>query len=262
LQRPPDYARAQRIDDVLSLLALVMNEKSYCDFKRSEVSRLHDKLTHARERLREAVDARAIAECDYHDSVAWAVASLQDEHNAELQEHDLCYAGELPTKYRHFSQESQVIRAQEWALRETKQYTAAQAMMEEAEALEAFELEQAKIKWQHDGMMIRDAILKKHEKQMNCLREKLEVQYLARRPEFVAEEEHWRAVVGHLEALHKNEKVDRAQVRKETARIINREEGLPKLGTKVPPTPMTRVATVNNRLAYSNLAMRRGRGKR
>jgi hypothetical protein len=63
------------------------------------------------------------------------------QHKAELRDHDERFAGPLPPQYQHFSQMVQVLCVQEWALRETKQYTAAQAIMEEAEVLETFEME-------------------------------------------------------------------------------------------------------------------------
>jgi hypothetical protein len=96
---------------------------------------------------------------------------------------------------------------------------------------------------------------------MACLREKMEIQWMARFPKLLAHEQHWRTVITHIEELCNKEKGDRAEVQKETTRMMQKEGSLPRLGAKVPQSPMTRVTTINNQRSYSSLALRKAKSK-
>jgi hypothetical protein len=256
-ERPPNYLRANRIDEVCSQLLLVSNKVSYCDFKGTEIERLQWKLDRARGCLQGAIDLRQKSTEEYEESRALAMQGLQQQHDEALREHDEQYRGELPLRYRHRSNEVQQIRAQESALKDTKRYSEAQLMMEEAEALERFELETQWLQWQHDGIQQRDLMVQRQTKQMVCLLERIDEWWAVRLPQLNAGVDHWQTVVAHLEEQVAKEKGDSAEIARATRGMLRKDDRLPKLGTKVTPSPMHRVTTSNNQRTYTRYSTRR-----
>jgi hypothetical protein len=256
-EHPPNYLRASRIDEVCAQLLLVSSKTSYCDFKCTAIERLQRKLGRARRRLQTAVDLLQKSADEYEKARALAVEQLREQHDHALREHDEQYQDELPVRYRHISGEVHQIRAQEKALKETERYSEAQLMMEEAEALERFELEKQWLQWQHDGMQQRELIIQRQAKQMVCFIDRIDEWWAVRLPEFNADIEHWQKVVAHLEEQVGREKGDLAEVARATRELLTRDDALPKLGTQMRQAPLHRVTTRNNQRTYTRHSTRR-----
>jgi hypothetical protein len=95
-------------------------------------------------------------------------------------------------------------------------------------------------------MQQRELLVQCQAKQMVSLLQRIDEWWVVRLPELNADVEHWRTVVGHLEGQVAREKRDSAEVARATQGMLARDNGLPKLGTKVRQSPMHRVTTSNN----------------
>jgi hypothetical protein len=125
-------------------------------------------------------------------------------------------------------------------------------MLEEADALEAFEMEKQKIRWNHEGMATRDAILRKHAQQMNCMLEKAEQTWQALIPDSIAREKHWRLVIDTLQRKIDEERGSSEEVEKTTRGILaNETPKLPSLGVGGIPIAWRRASFTNSKRAYS-----------
>jgi hypothetical protein len=255
--RPPDYLRAQRMEDLCGQLLVLIDQCTYCAYKGSEADRLQEKIDHARAELRAVLDERERALCLLGEQRAIAASRLQEQQDCELERHDEHYEGELPARWRHVSGEVLQIREQERFLRQSRRYVEAEQMMREAEALEAFEIERQKVRWYNEGVGIRDAMLAKHAKQMSCLQEKFDRTWAAMVPDSLARERQWNAVIQHLEAQLRREKGESADAEVTARTIVRRDPGLPTLRPTGAPNPMRKVTTVNNQRAYTMYAPKR-----
>jgi hypothetical protein len=255
-KRPPDYPQAQRIDDLCSELVLLTNQVTFCDYKNVQKDRLEQKLVEARQNLQRVLDERAHCEEIFNERRQRALAKLGRHQQRELDAHDQLYTRELPVKYRHLSGEVLQIREQERYLRASKRYLEAQQLMEEADAVEAFELERQRVRWINEGVGLREEILAKHEKQLICLNAKLNLEWQSMLPGSIARENHCRAVIQHLEDQMNKDQVDADEALSTTRGMLKTEPGLPSLGRKVPQSPARHVTNVNLRREYTQKGLR------
>jgi hypothetical protein len=182
-----------------------------------------------------------------------AVARLQQQQDAELQEHDDEYPFEFPQKYRHVSGEVLQLRAKERFLRQSRRYVEAQRVLDEADALEAFEHERQKIRWYNDGVALREAMVLRHEQEMRCLLERNDRHWAAMIPDSIAREKHWRAVIEHIEQ-QMAQQTDDADVTERTARAWLRGEGLQQHISSAAPNPLRKAAIRNAWKTYTKQA--------
>jgi hypothetical protein len=181
-----------------------------------------------------------------------AIQKLELQQARELQAHDAQFAGELPLSHRHVPAEILQLRDQERFLRQSRRYIEAQRILEEADALEAFELEKQRIRWGHEGAAIREGILRRHAQQMGCVIEKAKQTWQALMPGSVARENHWRGMIETLERKMEEERGASEEVQRTTRGILAHEpQGLPALGTGGIPTAWRRASFTNSRRAYS-----------
>jgi hypothetical protein len=256
---PPDYLRAQRMEDLCGQLLVLVDQGTYCTYKSYEADRLQEKINHARAELQAVLDERERALSLFNDQREKAAARLQQQHDSELARRDDYYAGELPAKWRHVSGEVLQIREQERFLRQSRRYVEAQRMMEEADALEAFEIERQKVRWYNEGVGIRETMVARHAKQMSCLQERFDRTWSAMVPDSLARERQWNTVIQHLEAQLRREREESAEAGVTARSIVRRDPGLPTLRPTGAPNPMRRVTTVNNQRAYTMYAPKRAR---
>jgi hypothetical protein len=134
--------------------------------------------------------------------------------------------------------------------------------MEEAEALEAYELVRQRVKWQNTGVGIRDEIVARHAQQALCLEAKLDLEWSSMLPGSIARENHWRAVIKILEDQVQKEDEDSNDALQTTRGILKTESGLPNLGRKVPPSPTRHVTNLNTRRRYSQKGPRLDNARR
>lgn len=266
--KPPNYIKAQQIEELCAELMLISNQTLYGDIRMSEIDQLRQKLKDAKNELKNVLDSRKATQQKIAEQKAEQMEKLQNKQNQELAKHDQYYSGELPPKYRKNSQGVLQIRQQEAFMRKSGRYLEAQQMMQEAEALEAFENEQQKINFINDGVTIREGIVTKHAQQTKCLQEKLQLQWTKYIPESKASEDHWNQVIENLRKQILMLRKDKAEIDRTTQGYLTTSRGtttgkgtgrsgLPKLGNKVPQSPMTRVTTVNNRRNYTRYGARR-----
>jgi hypothetical protein len=249
----------QHIDDIISELILVENQTVYCEYKNSKASQLQMKLDIAREKLNRVLEERQYAEEVFAESRQQALAQLQEQQERELQDHDAEYSGDLPVKFRHVSGDVLQIRERERYLRHCRRYLEAQQLMEEADAIEAFELERQRVRWYNEGVVARNGIMDLHRRQIDCLQEKKDREWIAMVPGSVAREAHLRAVITHLEDKLRREEAASKEARETTKEILRKEPGLPSLGRKVPPSPLRQVTTTNVSRTYTQAGIRRAR---
>jgi hypothetical protein len=252
----PNYARAQKAEDVCEKLLLLMNQQSYCDYKRSEVDRLQKKLAEARMSVQSVLDERDRVFGHFNNRRERSIAALREQQLTELQAHDAIFEGEMPQRYRHASAEVLQMREQERYLRQARRYIEAQKMLEEADAVEAFELERQKVRWLNEGVDARELIVAAHETQMQCLIEKWDRTWQAMIVGSLARESQCRAVVEHIEAQIRHESGESHEAQMTTRTLIGTKPGLPPLGPSGPKT-IRKVTTSNNQRAYTKYAHRR-----
>jgi hypothetical protein len=104
-------------------------------------------------------------------------------------------------------------------------------------------------KYQHRS----GSLLQIQKQQTICITEKLERKWLSMIPEKLKREKHWREVIEHIKKQLRREREDSREVRAVTRGMLRSctERGLPKLGSTVRTSPMTRVTTVNNQRNYT-----------
>jgi hypothetical protein len=243
---------AQRCDDICSSLMLLIEQSKYCRHKSSAVQQLRDKITQCESELSAVLAERdrcfAIVERRRQKSLA----RVQAQQERELEAHDAIFEGELPVRYRHVSAEVLQIREQERFLRQARRYIEAQQMLEEADALEAFEIERQKVRWHNEGVAIREAMVQQHQRETQCILDKYEQQWVGLLPDSIERENHWRAVIASLERRIAEEKGSSAEVERTTRGMLATDgEKLPPLGKGVIPIPMRRAAFTNSKRAYS-----------
>jgi hypothetical protein len=248
----PDYPKAQQCHDVCSALMLLMGQADYCGEKQDTVHRLEEKIDQAKAELEKVLNEREHCSAIFDRRRQRSIAKLQNQQQRELQAHDEHYGGGLPMSHRHASAEVLQLREQERALRRSRRFLEAQSILEEAEALEAFEIETLKIRWQNEGRAAREQILQRHTQQMQCLLEKAEQTWEALMPDSIARENHWKRLIATLERKIGEERGASAEVERTTRGILaNSREALPPLGAGGIPTPMRRAAFSNSTRAYS-----------
>jgi hypothetical protein len=131
--------------------------------------------------------------------------------------------------------------------------------MDEANAIEAFELERQRVAWYNEGVILRNALLEKQRRQLDCLNEKRDRKWLEALPPSVARENHLRSVIAHLEERLQKEEDASREAEVTTKEILRKEPGLPSLGRKVPPAPMRQVTSTNVTRAYTRIGARRAK---
>jgi hypothetical protein len=249
----PDYEIAQRIDDICAELLLLHNEKAYCGYKGGEICFLREKLRKAKGMLRNCLREREECRRFFEEERAAALEALRQQHEDEIRQHDEEHSQPPPQKYHHVSAAVLQIREQERFLMQSKQYLQAKELREEGDALEKYDLELQRLRWETDAKNARDALLQRQKQQIICLTEKYERKWMSMVPENLMRERHWREVIEHLKKELKREKDDSKEVRTTTRELLTscRERGLPKLGRTVQTSPLRRVTTVNNQRNYT-----------
>lgn len=176
------------------------------------------------------------------------------KHNSERDE-DIAKSMEKYEKQiqspsnRKYSTELITLRKQQLSLSKSQRYDEAQAVLLEVEALEAYENEVFKIEWLKKGMLEKEKLEEKYDKQLACLNEKFDLEIFTLTPKLKKKEDHLLFVQDNL--------------KKQIKRLENSNKHAQQLQTQVSDfndeSQLARVISSTNRTTYTRASRRNGR---
>ena len=249
-----DYDALQRIDDVIAQLMSSNEDLLYSDVQREELRRLKDRRNVARQQLAESAEQLESFRRVFNEKRRQDADRLAEIQRRELEELDQRYSGDPPRNYRKLSAELVQLRQHERALRLTGRYLEAKSVRTDADALEAFEGEQGRMRWARDGYAARQALEKRHKQQMDCLNEKWDRQWLSIEPDSIRRQQHCLKVIETNERRIAEVRGSKNDFRGTTTRAIlrARRERLPHLTGR----PTSRMGTQRSQRAQTSAARR------
>lgn len=247
-----DYDRLQKIDDILNEIFSFQEQLMLDAVKQKELEKLYQRKEQALQEMRDINAEIKSAKGIFDEKRQNALDVLQTNQDREFHDLEEKFSHEeIPVKYRKLSVEVLNIRKQEKHLRLTKRYMEAKQCHQQAEALEAFEMEQAKIKWRNDQNAIFEALNHKHQQQIACFNEKWDRQWLSLIPDPIARKEHCQLVIDTIDRRIYDITDAKTQT-KVISRVINaKKENVPVTARSVshvspprsPSVPSCRVAS-------------------
>lgn len=246
-----DYDALHRIDEVLEQLVKSGEQIIYDDAHTKEIVAIEQRISKSQKELSEKEKQLKTVRREFKQRRKKDLERLLEQQKKEMEELEAKYSSEeLPPKYRKLSGEVLYMRRQEKMLRMTHNFLDAKKLRSDADALEAYEMEQNRIKWQIDGNAAKQALVKKHEHQVKCLNEKWDRQWQVLEPSSIKEQEHCKKVIDTQEKRLREVKGSANDFKIQTTRSVQKakKERLPQL-TSRPPSHMASQRSVNSRMS-------------
>jgi hypothetical protein len=187
-----DYDALDRIDEVLGELVNSSKQLLYSEGRTLPEPGPHCPISAAADRDEEQFSNMKRF---FDDKRSADINRLVQEQQRELDDLQRLYSGEPPPKYRKVSIEVMNMRSQEKTLRLAGHYREAKQMRLDADAKEVVEMQRNRARWRRAKGGAEHALAEKHQRQLNCLKEKWDRQWQAFEPESKDQQRHWKRVI-------------------------------------------------------------------
>lgn len=211
LEGRPDYSTANRIDFLIKeLYNRMQRDKSISECKH-DVERIENRLNYAENNLKQCGPTYEQLKANFDAEKEQSVQKLEKKQAKEMRNLLKKFSDELPAKHRKFSCELLNIRQQEKAMRRTGMYLEAQQLHEEGDALEAFELELAKNRYENEKAAAIESLEQHHQKQHDILVGKWNAKWAVIQPLVETKEKQCKLVVEDINS-RLNSKLNRSKL--------------------------------------------------
>jgi hypothetical protein len=190
-----DYDALDQIDEVIGELVNSSRQLLHSDVQKAELSRIQSRIVQSQQQLTETEKQFSNMKRLFDDRRSADINRLLQEQQRELDDLLRLYSGEPPPKYRKVSSEVMNMRSQEKTLRLAGHYKEAKQMRLDADAREAVETQRNRAQWRRAKVRAERALAEKHQRQLNCLKEKWDRQWQALEPESKDQQRHWKRVI-------------------------------------------------------------------
>lgn len=247
-----DYATATKIDEISNSLLMRNQISSFQAEQDAQLRELKIRYEQNDEEIKDLQNNKERFLKDWETRKNDANEKLKNDRDEEIERAMEKYEKDPPSPaVKKYSPDLIILRKQELSLTKAQRYGEAQAIREEVEAIEAYENEVFKIEWLKRGMMEREKIEEKFNKQLTCLNEKYGLEMTTLTPNLKKKEEHLLFVKDNL----------RKQIRK----LQKTREHAGKLQTRISDCndefQLARVKTSTNHTTYTRASKRNGRNK-
>ena len=173
----PDYDLATQLEDALKRGKLQYKQLTLKSVQDQKTAKLKEKLKQAQDKLSKMQTQFSNTKKQFDASAQEKRQKLEEKHQQEMDKLLDYYESGIPPKFRKFSRELLELKKREQTLKQGHRYQEAKGIKEEADALEAYENELIKIKWNHQRDRAISELQKKQDLEMNGLIQRQERQW-------------------------------------------------------------------------------------